>query len=230
MATRRPGSDPHPKADEATQGGAFSALRTPVGPNDRSVYLRRRLIVLLGIVAVIAAVTLMIIRPGSNSGSAGEVSKVEVPSDLSEKPETPAADEEATTPMCDSNALAVTAETDQGSYGPGEIPQLSLTVTNTSKEKCIADLGTAGMSFTVTSGADEVWRSTDCQTAKDSLPVELAAGETLETETIAWDRTRSSTETCEITRDPVWADGASYHLSASVAGVKSETTAQFLLY
>lgn len=230
MTTRRPGSDPRPAAESEGPAGAFSALKTPVGPKSRSVYVRRRLIVLLGIVAVIAAIALMIIRPGSSSRDTGEVQKVEVPSDLAEKPETPVEGEETATPTCEPHQLTVTAVTDQGSYGPGEIPELSLTVENSGTEECVADLGTAGMTFTVTSGADEVWRSTDCQSARDNLPVKLAAGETLETESISWDRTRSSNETCEITRDPVSADGASYHLSVSAAGVKSDTTAQFLLY
>ena len=103
-------------------------------------------------------------------------------------------------------------------------------MTNTGKDACVADLGTAGMSFTVSSGSDDVWRSTDCQTNAESLPVVLKAGETLESEPVSWDRTRSSTETCEITRDPVVAGGASYHLSAGAGGAESEETAQFLLY
>lgn len=216
-----------PPQDPSEQHEPRSVLRDPVGPEERSVYVRRRLIVLLGLVAVIAAIVLIIVRPGSSTPN--DTKDVKVPSDVAE---TPKADpKKSGEPVaCAQSALEVVPVTDQGSYGEGEYPQLSLTVKNTGKDACVADLGTAGMSFTVSSGSDDVWRSTDCQTSAESLPVVLKAGETLESEAIPWDRTRSSTETCEITRDPVVAGGASYHLSAGAGGAEGEETAQFLLY
>lgn len=216
-----------PPQDPSEQHEPRSVLRDPVGPEERSVYVRRRLIVLLGLVAVIAAIVLIIVRPGSSTPN--DTKDVKVPSDVAE---TPKADpKKPGEPVaCAQSALEVVPVTDQGSYGEGEYPQLSLTVKNTGKDACVADLGTAGMSFTVSSGSDDVWRSTDCQTGAESLPVVLKAGETLESEAIPWDRTRSSTETCEITRDPVVAGGASYHLSAGAGGAEGEETAQFLLY
>ncbi|MGO2139560.1 MAG: hypothetical protein ACTH30_04040 [Leucobacter sp.] len=216
-----------PPQDPSEQHEPRSVLRDPVGPEERSVYVRRRLIVLLGLVAVIAAIVLIIVRPGSSTPN--DTKDVKVPSDVAE---TPKADpKKSGEPVaCAQSALEVVPVTDQGSYGEGEYPQLSLTVKNTGKDACVADLGTAGMSFTVSSGSDDVWRSTDCQTGAESLPVVLKAGETLESEAIPWDRTRSSTETCEITRDPVVAGGASYHLSAGAGGAEGEETAQFLLY
>lgn len=195
---------------------------------DKSVYARRRIIVLLGVIAVALAVVLIIVRPGS-SGGAKSIEKVEVPTDLVEKPERPSnkADEH---PACTLTDLNVQAATNQASYGGGELPQLSLSVENTGEEACIADLGTAGMTFTVSSGSDQVWRSTDCQTAPESLPVILETGESLESEEVEWDRTRSSVETCDIPRDPVVGGGASYHLSVTAGGAESKVTAQFLLY
>lgn len=210
------------------QPGKLSALREPVGPKDRSVYVRRRIIVLLGLLALIAAIVLIIVRPGG-TGGASSAKEVRVPSDLIEQPERVSADS-AETVACELSALVVTAVTDQPSYGPGESPELSLSVTNTGKEACIADLGTAGMAFTVSSGSDQVWRSTDCQTNPVSTPIILDAGQTLESESITWDRTRSSVETCDIDRDPVVAGGASYHLTATAGGADSKETAQFLLY
>ena len=216
-----------PVQDPSEQHGARSALRDPVGPEDRSVYVKRRLIVLLGLVAVIVAIVLIVVRPGA--AAPDDAQDVKIPSDVAETPKADTA--KAGEPVaCAKAALEVTPVTDLGSYGEGEFPQLSLTVKNTGKDSCIADLGTAGMSFTVSSGSDDVWRSTDCQTNAESLPVVLKAGEILESEPVSWDRTRSSTETCEITRDPIVAGGASYHLSAGAGGAESEETAQFLLY
>lgn len=202
-----------------------SSLRDPVGPEDRSVYVRRRIIVLVALVAIIAAIVLIIVRPGSASEKPDTA--VDVPTDVQEKPTATNTGEPT---ACAPADLLVTPVTDLASYGEGELPQLSLTVKNTGDAKCIADLGTQSMSFTVSSGDDSVWRSTDCQVGGESLPVVLKKGEQLETEAVLWDRTRSSVDSCDITRDEVVGGGASYHLSVTAAGVEGEETAQFLLY
>jgi len=208
----------------------MSTLRDPVGPKDRKVYIRRRIIVLLGLLAIVAVIVLIIVKPGG-AGGARDAQQVEVPSDL---PSSATEDDESSDPeqppACAAGDLAVAAVTDKGDYAEGETPKLSLTVENTGGEACSADLGSAGMEFTVTSGEDQVWRSVDCQKNAESLAVILEPGKPLESEPITWDRTRSSTETCDITRDPVVAGGASYHLAVKAGGVDGRETAQFLLY
>lgn len=207
----------------------MAKLSEPVGPKSRAVYIRRRILVLLGLLAVVLAVVLIILKPGS-SGGADYGKSVDVPKDLVETPTTTPADSAKDTPACESGVLDVVAVTDRNAYGAGESPQFSLTVQNTGKAACIADLGTAGMSFTVTTGNEQVWRSTDCQTSRTNLPVILDAGEKLETDPVTWDRTRSSAESCDIARDKVVAGGASYHLGVAVGGAESKRTVQFLLY
>lgn len=207
----------------------MSTWKEPVGPKGKNVYVRRRLFVLLGLIALVAAVVLVIWQPGSTGGASvpGEVS---IPDDLVVADQADQARAAQETPACAAGQLTVTALTDRSSYAPDETPQLSLSVENTGEGACSADLGTAGMSFEVSSGQDQVWRSTDCQKNPDYRAVILEPGVPLETETITWDRTRSSAETCDISRDGVAADGASYHLRATAAGVASTSTAQFLLY
>lgn len=206
----------------------MSTLRDPVGPKDRKVYIRRRLLVLAGLLAIIAVVVLVIVKPGS-SGSAKNADEVEVPADL---PSTaPEGDEDPSkAPACDPGQLTVTAVADQDSYAEGELPKFSMRIENTGNEACAADLGTAGMKFEVSSGDDQVWRSEDCQKEPESLPVIVDPGKPLDTESVEWDRTRSSAETCDITRDAVASGGASYHLRVEAGGVPSTGTAQFLLY
>lgn len=209
----------------------MSTLKDPVGPKSRKVYMRRRLLVLAGLVAVIVVVVLTIVKPGSNEG-AQSARDIELPSDLagSTATEDEPEDDPDAIPTCAKGALEVTPATDRTDYAADELPQLSLTVSNTGEEACSADLGTAGMAFTVSSGSDEVWRSADCQEDPEHLAVILDPGEELTTEAVEWDRTRSSTETCDISRDEVAAGGASYHLRVEAAGVSGSGTAQFLLY
>lgn len=208
----------------------MSQWRNPVGPKDRKVYVRRRLLVLAGLIAFIVAVVLVFVKPGA-SGGARSAEDVELPNDVvtsSASQDEDSSDDEV--PECKKGQLEVVPLADQESYSADEQPQLSLRVENTGEDACSADLGTAGMEFEVSSGDDDVWRSVDCQKNPEHLAVILEPGEPLESEAVTWDRTRSSSETCDITRDPVAAGGASYHLRAVAAGVDSTDTAQFLLY
>lgn len=204
--------------------------KDPVGPEKKAVYLRRRLLVLLGIVAVAAFVVLVILKPGS-SGGAASAPDVKVPDEIvaADKVQNEAVPAGAT-PACPAGEIVVTPLLDRESYAAGELPQLSLRVENTGAAACEAQLGTSGMSFKITSGSDEVWRSTDCQVNADARAVILEPGKPLETEPIQWDRTRSSPESCEIARDPVVAEGSTYHLQVAAAGVNGTGTAPFLLY
>lgn len=207
----------------------MSTFRDPVGPKPAKVYLRRRLIVLAVLLAVIAVVVLLILKPGS-SGGVQDASKVNLPTDLAAQTAPTDGAKDGDVPACQAGQLKVTPGTDQTDYAEGELPKLFLSVVNSGTDPCSADLGTAGMEFAVSSGADEVWRSIDCQLEPETLAVILDPDRPVQSEPVTWDRTRSSAETCDITRDAVGGGGASYHLRASIAGVQGSGTAQFLLY
>ena len=207
----------------------MGTLTDPVGPESKAVYMRRRLLVLAGIVALIVFVVLVVVKPGS-SGGAAKAPDVKVPDEIVAAEKTQDKTQTGDVPACPAGELAVTPITDRESYAAGEQPMLSLRVENVGAAACQAQLGTGLMSFKITSGSDEVWRSTDCQVSPDQRAVILEPGKPLETEPIAWDRTRSSPESCDISRDPVVAEGSTYHLQVSAAGVTSTDTARFLLY
>lgn len=197
------------------------------GREPRSVYVRRRLWVLAGLVAVIAIIALVIWKPGSTSGAEPDPTPV-TKSTSSPSPTPSASPGEAG--ECADDAVVVEALTDKSNYVAGELPQLSLRITNTSDSACSINVGTAAQVFTITSGTDTYWTSTDCQVEPADAIVELAAGQSVEsTAPIAWDRTRSSPSTCEGDRPAVPAAGASYHLSTSVDGVESAESKQFIL-
>ena len=103
-------------------------------------------------------------------------------------------------------------------------------VTNTGTQPCRLNVGTSQQVFTITSGSDQYWTSTDCQKDPADAEVDLEPGKTVTSSTpISWDRTRSSAESCDGERDQASAGGASYHLKTSVAGVESTTSKQFIL-
>lgn len=201
----------------------MSTIRHPVGPQPPSVYWRRRLVVLGGLLIVIVVIVLIVVRPGS--GDAGQAAAPD--SSASAEPTTePSVD---ATAACDPEVVRVRAVTDSDSYAKGEKPLVSMTIENTGAVACTYDVGTGAQEYLVTSGADRIWSSADCQTDPTENPIVLTPGDELTTEPFAWDRTRSSTSTCDESRDKVVAGGASYHLEVHLGDSVSADTKQFVL-
>jgi hypothetical protein len=169
-----------------------------------------------GLAAIIGVVVLIIVQPGSGGTSSPE-------------PETEMALPVAVSPDCLSSQIELTARTDQSNYSPGVAPQLWLRVTNISGLECTIAVGTDQQRYVVTSGDDEIWASDDCQTAFVPMDITLAPGEAQETTPLAWDRTRSATDTCEGNRPEMKAEGSSYHLTTYLGDIVSAETKQFLL-
>jgi hypothetical protein len=198
----------------------------------RSVYIRRRLWVLAGFLAIVAIVVLVIWKPGSTSGFPTTPKSTSSAVAKPTATPTPESTDEASGEVidCTEKSVVVEALTDKGSYAANELPQLSLQITNNGKNPCTINVGTSQQVFTITSGTDVYWASTDCQVEPADAVVQLEPGQTVASSTpIAWDRTRSSTTTCEGERPAVPAGGVSYHLTTSVAGIESAETKQFLL-
>jgi len=132
---------------------------------------------------------------------------------------------------CDAADVQVEAKTDADTYAAGQKPELSIVLKNISDVDCTMDVGSSTQKFTVTSGSDTWWTSTDCQTEPSSLIVTLKAGEEVASATpVIWDRTRSSVDTCEEKNRPrAPGGGASYHVSVSIGGFDSVAPKQFLM-
>ena len=131
---------------------------------------------------------------------------------------------------CTPSNVQVTGSTDATTYAPGIAPRLSVSITNTGTASCTIDAGTAQQVFTITSGSETYWKSSDCQSDKVDAEVLLQPGKTISSQTpLMWDRTRSDPTTCQQTRPQVPAGGASYHLTVSVAGIPSAASQQFSL-
>ncbi len=133
---------------------------------------------------------------------------------------------------CIATDILVEPVTDQDTYGSGQNPQLAIRLTNRGATDCTLNVGTSGQVFTITSGSDTWWRSTDCQTEPSDMVVLLKAGQTVSSsQPIVWDRTRSSVSTCQSASRPKAAGGgATYHVQVAIGGVPSQGDTMFLLY
>jgi len=210
-----------------------------------AVYRRRRLVVIVGLILAVAAIGigiwLLIARPwaAADTGSTPTPSPSASPSpsvESSAEGESPSPDPStAQTPAiapCEAADIEVAAVTDAETYAAGVMPKLSISLTNKGSEDCTIDVGSTTQVFTISSGADVWWRSTDCQENPSSMIATLTAGTTVTSkDPVTWDRTRSSVETCaQENRQRAPGGGASYHVEVSIGGFTSPSSAQILLY
>ncbi|MBP1301697.1 MULTISPECIES: hypothetical protein [unclassified Curtobacterium] len=229
----------------------MSSFRHPVGPESSGVYWRRRALVAGVLLLVVVVVVLIVVGRGSGassasapgaSPSAGDGASLAPsasgdPTAPAGAGASPAPSASATAPAsasgdattCSEDQIELTPVVDKGTYGPTEDPQIAMSITNTGSDSCHMDLGSAQQVLTISSGQEQYWSSKDCQTGGTNQDVTIKAGQELTTPAIAWDRTRSSTTTCDGARPSVPGGGASYHLQVSVGDLESKESAQFVL-
>lgn len=200
----------------------MSTFRNPVGPQPASVYWRRRLVVGLGLLAVIVIVVLIIVRPGSGAPAP-------TPKPTGSNSASPAPTNAAGQVECDPAKVTLEATTDSNSYDPGVNPVLTFSLKSLMTEPCTIAAGSDLQEFRITSGDELIWSSKDCQTGAVAATALLKPGIPFQGPSLTWDRTRSSTDTCDTAREEVIAGGASYHLEVLVGDLKSKNDTQFLL-
>jgi len=219
----------------------MSSFRHPVGPEKPGVYWRRRATVIGVLLLIVVVVVLIVVGRGSGatsaeptatatgstspSSSSGSGSASSSPSPRS----TPSASSAADGSTCAKDQIQLTAVVDKTAYGPTEDPKIAMSIKNTGANSCHMDLGSSQQVLTISSGEEQYWSSKDCQTGGTNQDVTIKAGQTLTTPAIAWDRTRSSTSTCDSSRPSVTGGGASYHLQVGVGNIESKSSVQFIL-
>jgi hypothetical protein len=224
----------------------MSSLRHPVGPEKPVVYWRRRLLVIAAIVVIVVVVVLIVVGRGTGAPAAGPSASGSpsagagaVAGSASSASGTsgsgasgtpaPSASAAAEGAACADDQITLTPVLDKSTYGPTEDPKIAMSIENTGANACSMDLGSAQQVLTISSGQEQYWSSKDCQTGGTNQDVTIKAGQTLTTPAIAWDRTRSSKDTCDAARPAVTAGGASYHLQVAVGDVKAKASKQFIL-
>lgn len=208
----------------------MSSLRHPVGEQPPQVYWRRRLVVGLGLLAVIVIIILIVVRPGGGEQTGANPATSETPApeettEAADAPAEPVGDPTACTP----EQVEVVPVTDAAAYGAEQLPFLSLTIRNLSTTACTMEAGSDVQEYVITSGADRIWSSKDCQSDAVATPITLEPEQEISTTPLQWSRTRSEAGACDGQRDQVGAGGATYRLSVSVGEFTSGGDTAFLL-
>ncbi len=206
----------------------MSTFRTPVGPQPPRVYWRRRLVVGLALLAVIVIIVMIVsqLNRGTPTSANSNTPSPSPSVSSTDAPVAEAGDE------CDPAKITLDPIVDASDFQPGVNPQLSFTLKSSMTEPCTLPAGSDVQEFRITSGEELIWNSTDCQVDPVAAVITLQPGVPKQGPSITWDRTRSSTDTCNTAREQVIAGGASYHLDVTVGEVVSDPakSKQFLLY
>jgi hypothetical protein len=224
---RQGNSSPRKTASASGSRGGSGATRQP----SAAVYRRRRLFVGTALLMAVAltfggfavAGALSGTEQASSTGGATE----SAPAPSASPSETAGTEPTATpTPSCSQNLVTVSASTDKAAYGPDENPLLTLKVTNGGTMPCEVNIGTSQMEFLVTSGADRIFSSKDCQAKSEDLVKTIAPGAS-ETANFPWARNRTLEGCSPIEAKP--GAGGSYYIFTAKLGSRASPKAVFQL-
>ncbi len=223
--------------------GSATARTSSARPSPRVIFRRRRAAVfaalLVLIVIVVAAIAVMsYLRPREDHSSAAASSSAaagisaQATASQTAGPQTSGTGATATSgststasagsvsptpaavPACATDAVTVTASTDAAVYTAGQNPVLMLKVTNASTSPCAVNVGTNQMEFLISSGADRIFSSKDCQEDGADLIKTIAPGAS-EVANFPWTRIRSAAGCAAVAATP-GAGGAYYSLTATL--------------
>ena len=195
-----------------------------------TTYRNRRIIALVVLAALIAIVWSVVatIAKGISDFFGGDAKS----NTSASAPATPGAIADCAPGSVIVQASVGVDSTPQSVFAANVKPSFTFTVTNTGTETCNFNAGSKVSYFTVTSGEEVIWDNKDCKTRATSdmdYIVALEPGAPMAANPSTWERVRSSSTGCDATTEKaVTGAGASYHLVATVNGVKSESV-QFIL-
>jgi len=203
----------------------MSSIRNPVGPESATVYWRRRLVLGVALAATIVVVLLIVFRPGGAEPAPVPTGSTTL--DPATGGTTTDGQPSGEVAACMPTSVRVVPIVDANTFANGEEPLLSMEITNIGAIACSYDVGTRAQEYIISSGSDRIWSSADCALDPTENVMALKPDQTLATTPFAWDRTRSTAESCE--GPEVIAGGASYHLNVRLGEAESEGSYQFIL-
>src|SRR4051812_46409118 len=189
------------------------------------VFRRRRLAVLISLLVVTGLLVwagfgiASMLRPaepgatGTDPVSGGTSSTAPQPSP---EPGTESPDEPTD---CLDGDVVIGASTAQGTHGPAQDPVLVMTIKNEGKFDCKVNVGTSQQEFSVMSGSDRIFSTSDCVQDPMDTEITIKPGSS-ETARFTWTRVRSAPG-CKVVSAkprPGW-----YGFTAKLGELSSET-------
>lgn len=204
-----------------------SSVLNPIGPEEPSVYWRRRLIVGLAILVVLI-ILFVFLRSCSSGGtpvaaptsSAPVVAPTSSSSSTSSSSPSSSPSSSASGNICPDSAIQVTVQPNNGtSFSAGTPITFTMAIKNTSSQACSRNVGTKPNTVKITSGGVDVWSSDDCAPAGEDNYQTLQPGDMYQL-TATWNQKLSSGSQCTNQQS---ASAGSYDVQGINDQVKSQT-------
>ena len=160
------------------------------------VYRRRRLAALIAGLLVIVLLVWAGIAIASSlrpKEAAEKPTQTTAPSDAPAAPESsgPVAEPSNGPAGCSEGDISVSATTVQATHGPSENPVLVMTIKNDGQFECSVNVGTSQQEFTVMSGSDRIFSTSDCLADPSDIDITMKPGGS-ESARFTWERVRSA--------------------------------------
>ncbi|WP_430867880.1 hypothetical protein [Demequina aurantiaca] len=197
----------------------MDGLRNPIGDEPAQVYWKRRLIAVVGIVAVILVIWFLISAAtgGDDSGAPTDSSPAAT---TSASPAAASGSGDSASRACGSDDIGITTTANPASVGADALPVFDVGLAQTGSSACLIDTDADGTELLITSGDDRIYSSMDCPDdntiASTQLVLEPGASEDL---AITWNRQRSLPDCATETAVP---GAGTYNATVTVQGIQSE--------
>lgn len=171
----------------------MSSVINPVGPEEPTVYWRRRILIVLAVVVVLF-VAWLIIRPGGDAEPVA--APTQDPSATAQVTGDPSASpSNVDAPACVESDLGIEVKLDSSTYKQGSDVKMQMFIKNNGSSDCSRNLGSKANKFDITSGPAAVWSSANCVAeTKDDFKL-IPAGRTYVVES-TWNQTLNAGGSC----------------------------------
>ncbi|WP_411734488.1 hypothetical protein [Paeniglutamicibacter sp.] len=189
------------------------------------VYRRRRLAVLIATLVLVGLLTwagfgiASLLRPSDPGAAPADPAASQTVAGSPQASGVPSTEPSAETPGCLEGDVVVTASTAQVTHGPAEDPVLVMTIKNAGTTDCMVNVGTSQQDFSVMSGADRIFSTSDCVEDPTDTEITVKPGAS-ETARFTWTRVRSAPGCKFVAAKP---RPGTYGFSAKLGNVSSET-------
>ena len=179
----------------------------PVGPLEPRVYWTRRLVVLAVVAVLVAGIA--VACSGGSSHPPRATTPLASPSPTASSPRPGG--------TCASDDLEVVASTDADKYAASTLPRLTVAISTRGSVSCVITESPSKRTWTIVSGADQIWTTAGCQSGHTAVRTVLKPGQPVH-HTIVWNRHRSDKK-CAVSSA---AAPGTYQLIVIVNGVRSQ--------
>ncbi|WP_061963349.1 hypothetical protein [Demequina aurantiaca] len=206
----------------------MDGLRNPIGEEPPEVYWKRRLIVGIGIVVLIALVWFIVAKatdgsndPAATPSDAATTSPAPTSGATTSPDPSASANAAAASRACGPEDLTITTTANPADVAAGSPVTFDVDLAQDGSSPCLLDTTADGTELLITSGSDRIYSSTDCPADEAVAATQLVLEPgTEDTVAVTWNGKRSAPDCEEVSASP---RAGTYNAALTVQGIESDS-------